>query len=69
MSWSSDVGGSSIAFLVDQGTEFLGNGLRRRYFHNSCPQGLGKGGEGKICEASYYKKQKIKKLLSLMLHD
>lgn len=24
-------------------------------------------GEGKICEASYYKKQKIKNLLSLML--
>lgn len=33
-----------ISFLVDQGTEFLGNGLGRCYFHNSHPQGLGGGG-------------------------
>lgn len=37
------VGGSGIVFLVDQGTDFLGNGLRRHYFHNSHPQGLEEG--------------------------
>lgn len=57
MSPSSDVGGSGVAFLADRGTEFLGNGLRRGYFHNSHPQGLGGGGEGKMCVARYCKKQ------------
>lgn len=41
-----DLGGFGIAFLVDQGTVFLGTGLRRHYFHNSHPQGLGEGGGG-----------------------
>lgn len=45
MSHSLHVGGSNTTFLVDQGTEFLGNCLRRCYFHNSGPQGLGEGGE------------------------
>lgn len=78
MSCLLDVGGSGVAFLVDQGTEFLGNGLRSCYFHNSHSPGTGGSGDRKNCETSYYKKKKKKKdtkpkknprkLLSLMLH-
>lgn len=59
MSRLLDVGGSGTAFLVDWGTKFLGNDLRRCYFCNSHPQGLEEGrGRGRFVRLAIIKREK-----------